>query len=403
MNLVQSGSTAILCVMHDPIPAAFSLTITGVFDAEGVAWLQRLPALVAEYERRWSLTVLPPFDLSYSYVAPAIRPDGTAVVLKLGVPNPELTTEIAAMRLYDGHGATRLLDADPERGFLLLERLIPGTPLVEVEDDEAATAIAAEVMRKLWRPVPAEHPFPDVRRWAQELYTLRERFDGATGPLPPRLVDMAVRLHDELSASSAAPVVLHADLHHWNILAAERQPRLALDPKGVIGEPAYETGALLRNPIPDIAAMPDAPPVLGRRIDQLAEMLGFARQRLIGWGIAQAVLSACWTSRIACSAGRGGLGWRMSWPTCRERLDRGATRRLIFFLGAHERLPQSSLSGRTGLLDHFQAAYARCAGDDAARQYRALGEAHVSAELVFSRRPGRTRREPGAGRAARGL
>ena len=91
--------------------------------------------------------------------------DGTEVVLKLGVPNPELTTEIAALRLYDGYGAARLLDADVEAGFLLLERLRPGTPLVEVADDAQATAIAAGVMRKLWRPVPPEHPFPDVRRW----------------------------------------------------------------------------------------------------------------------------------------------------------------------------------------------------------------------------------------------
>jgi streptomycin 6-kinase len=280
--------------MTQLVSAAFARTIAEVFDAAGAAWLQRLPALIAECERRWSLTILPPFELSYNYVAPARRADGTEVVLKLGVPNPELTTEIAALRLYDGYGAARLLDADAEAGFLLLERLRPGTPLVEVADDAQATAIAAGVMRKLWRPVPPEHPFPDVRRWARSLYTLRERYDGTTGPLPPRLVDQAVRLYDELIASSSAPVLLHADLHHWNILAAEREPWLALDPKGVVGEPAYEVGALLRNPIPDIATFPDAPRILGRRIDQLAELLGFDRQRLIGWGIAQVVLSATW-------------------------------------------------------------------------------------------------------------
>lgn len=277
-----------------PVSDQFTRTITEVFGAQGVAWLQALPALVAECERRWSVTVLPPYDRSYNYVAPACRADGSAVVLKLGVPNPELTTEIAAMRLYDGIGAARLLDADAERGFLLLERLWPGTPLAEMEDDAAATAIAAEVMRQLWRPVPAEHPFPHVRQWARSLYTLRERFAGTTGPLPERWVDMAVRLYDELLASAAAPVVLHADLHHWNILAAERAPWLALDPKGVIGEPAYEVGAWLRNPIPRIAQRPDAARVLARRVDQFADLLGFDRQRVIGWGIAQVVLSACW-------------------------------------------------------------------------------------------------------------
>lgn len=294
-DLLPHRAAGILSGMITPvISSRFTRTIHEVFGPEGADWLARLPALLAECEARWSLQVQPPFDLSYNYVAPARRRDGAEVVLKLGVPNPELTTEIAAMRLYDGRGAARLLDADAERGFLLMERLKPGTPLVEVADDAAATAIAAAVMRQLWRPVPAEHPFPDVRRWARALYTLRDQYGGTTGPLPAYLVDQAVRLYDELSASSAAPVVLHADLHHWNILAAERAPWLALDPKGVVGEPAYEVGALLRNPIHDIAAWPNARQVLARRIDQLAETLGFDRQRLIGWGIAQVVLSACW-------------------------------------------------------------------------------------------------------------
>jgi streptomycin 6-kinase len=248
-------------------------------------------------------------------VAPARRTGGEEIVLKLGVPNPELTNEIAALQLYDGTGAAQLLDADAEAGVLLMERLTPGAPLADVVDDEVATEIAAGVMRRLWRRVPAEHSFPDVRRWAQALYGLRERFGGVTGPLPPRLVDHAVHLHDELIASSAAPTVLHADLHHWNILTAERQPWLALDPKGVIGEPAYETGALLRNPMPGIARRPDARHILDRRVDLLAERLGFDRQRLIGWGFAQAVLSAAWDIDESL------FGWE-GWITVAEVLAR---------------------------------------------------------------------------------
>ena len=77
----------------------------------------------------------------------------------------------------------------------------------------------------------------------------------------------------------APPVVLHGDLHHFNILAAERQPWLAIDPKGVVGEPVYETGALLRNPWPDLLSLPDPGRILARRVDQLAEELGFDRAR----------------------------------------------------------------------------------------------------------------------------
>jgi streptomycin 6-kinase len=87
-------------------------------------------------------------------------------------------------------------------------------------------------------------------------------------------------------------VLLHGDLHHFNILAAERQPWLAIDPKGVVGEPAYEIGALLRNPTDEVVFDPQ---VQARRIDLLTAELGLDRQRVIGWGIAQAVLSGWWS------------------------------------------------------------------------------------------------------------
>jgi streptomycin 6-kinase len=121
---------------------------------------------------------------------------------------------------------------------------------------------------------------------------LRAEFGGGVGPFPPRLVEQAERLFAELLGSMETPVLLHGDLHHWNILAADRRPWLAIDPKGVVGEPAYEVGALLRNKL-DVA--PNISRLTMRRIDQLAEALGFDRQRLVGWCLAQAVLSAWWS------------------------------------------------------------------------------------------------------------
>jgi streptomycin 6-kinase len=277
------------------LPAAFSRRITGVFGDAGSAWLDGLPAHLSECADRWRLTIAPPFPLSYNYVAPALRADGTHIILKLGVPNAELASEIAALRHYGGRGAVRLLDADPGRGVLLLERIEPGTTLIELDDDEAATAIAAEVMRDLRRPPPSDHAFRTVADWAAGLSRLRDHFDGGTGPLPRRIVEIAEGMFGELLASMSAPVLLHGDLHHENILRAERRPWLAIDPKGVVGEPAYEVGAFLRNPMPQLLARPDLRPTLARRVDQLAEHLNFDRRRLLGWGIAQAVLSAWWS------------------------------------------------------------------------------------------------------------
>jgi streptomycin 6-kinase len=272
-----------------------------LYGERGQAWLEAFPSLLETCARRWSLTLFPPFDLTYNYVAPAQRDDDSEVVLKLGVPNPELDSEIEALRIYDGRGIARLLDSDKELGALLLERLRPGTMLVTVEDDEAATEIAAVVMQKLWRPLPNDHNFPTVEKWARGMERLRRTFDGGSGPIPEELVAMAEALFKELLPSSAPPVLLHGDLHHYNILAAQREPWLALDPKGVAGEPAYEPGALLRNPMPKIGQMLELSNLLLRRIDQLSEILQLDKQRLTGWGMAQAVLSAWWSYEESAS------------------------------------------------------------------------------------------------------
>jgi streptomycin 6-kinase len=270
-------------------------TILSVFGERGQAWLDALPSLVATCANRWSLQVGSPFpNLSYNVVAPAERADGTPVILKLGVPGRELGTEIAALRHFAGVGSCRLLAADESAGALLLERLKPGRLLLTVEDDEVATRIAAEVMSRLWRPAPATHPFPTVADWGEGFARLRRRFAGGTGPLPEPIVARAERLFAELLASSAPAVVLHGDLHHWNVLAAERAPWLAIDPKGVVGEPAYEVGAWLRNPLPGLLDRPAPGRVLARRLDLLAEALGQDRERLRDWGFAQAILSAWW-------------------------------------------------------------------------------------------------------------
>jgi streptomycin 6-kinase len=298
----------------DQLPDGFARTMVELHGAAGVEWLDRLPSLIADCAARWSLTVQPPFEpLSYNYVAPVIRTDGTHAVLKLGVPNDELLTEIKALRLFDGRGIVRLWEADAERGVLLLERLRPGLPLSSLSDDERATSAAAGVMRRLWRPAPPVHPFPTVGDWASGLDKMRECFDGS-GPFPRRLVETAGGLFADLIGSMAEPMLLHGDLHHQNVLSAERQPWLALDPKGVVGEPAYEVGALLRNPMPQILEEPKPGRLLDRRVDQLAVELGFDRERLVGWALAQAVLAAWWSYEDH------GHGWE-PWIACAEILE----------------------------------------------------------------------------------
>jgi streptomycin 6-kinase len=287
--------------------------MVNVFGDAGRDWLDRLPSIVDEYAHRWQLSIEPPLALSYNYVAPATRADGTPVIFKCGVvaDNSSIRAEIAALKHWNGDGAALVLENDAPNGVLLLERLVPAEPIVEI-DDEMSTRIAAGLMRRLWKPPPAQHAFPTLAEWGMAFGELRERHDGATGPLPAGLIGRGETLYGELVATQADPILLHGDLHHFNILSAQREPWLMIDPHGVIGEPAFEVGPWLRNTIgsPDgphrhlyVLHRPDAREVLGRRLGDLSKLLEIDRERLRSWAIAFCTLSACWREEGSDTSG----------------------------------------------------------------------------------------------------
>ncbi len=282
--------------MQTELTGAFSRRIAGAFGQAGQNWLQSLPSILDDLSSDWSITLKPVFqEMSYSYVAPVVRTDGSEAVLKVAVPNRELQAEIGALRMFNGQGAVRLIDSNPEMGALLLERAKPGRPLLELTDDELATTIAGQVMLQLWGSNVQEGIFPSVEDWSSGLHQLRGQFDGGTGPFPKHLVATAEAIFRDLIQSMDETTLLHGDLHHWNILSAGRESWLAIDPKGVIGEPAYEIGAWLRNPFPSIVKQPHPEKTIVRRIDQFAEELRLDRKRILGWALAQSVLAAWWS------------------------------------------------------------------------------------------------------------
>ncbi len=275
------------------VPQDFRIRISSVYGEKGTQWLDDIPDIIAHCEDRWLLQVGRPFlNLSYNFVAPGILEHGREIVLKLGVPNPELDSEIEALRLYDGQGAVQLLESDKGLGALVMDRLRPGRLLSSMTDDDDATMIAADVMQRLWRPLATDNPFATVAQLAGGLGRLRQRFNGGTGPLPAKLVSKAEALFADLLITSPPPVLLHGDLHHENILL-NGEDWLAIDPKGLSGNPVYETAALLVNPIPDFLSMPQ-PQTLTRRVDLLSDYLGFERQRILAWGFAFSMLAAWW-------------------------------------------------------------------------------------------------------------
>jgi streptomycin 6-kinase len=257
------------------------------------AWLRALPERLAQLAARWSLTLGPHFPgIAYNYVAPVTRADGTRAVLKLSRYVDETRNEIAALCLWDGDGAARLLEADPAIGTLLLERLEPGTMLTEVaeRDDDAATVIAAGLLRRLWRPLPERHGLRPLESWCAAYDRNRQALSHGADGFPAALFRRADALRRDLFASSGAPTVLHGDMHHFNVLRAHRTGWLAIDPKGLAGDPCFDVCQFLRNPI-------DAPPplsVVRRRLDIFCAELGLDRARTKDWCFVHAVLNACW-------------------------------------------------------------------------------------------------------------
>lgn len=287
------------------LPADFISTVTNTFGEDGESLIANLPALIEEAASRWGLTNVQPVDnLSYNFVAFAdsdlfegegirVR-ENNKVVLKIGVPRDELTSEIAALRLFNGEGACRLIDADEERGFLLLERLNPGVMLSTMDDDARATHIGAEVMQKIWRPPPRNEVFIKLSDWFDGLNGLREMYNGGTGPLNERLVERVESSVRDFFLENQTPVLMHGDFHHFNVLSSERG-WLVIDPKGVVGPAGYEVGPFLINPWGELSNEINKRQMMIRRIDILNERLGFERERIREWGLAHAVISAWWS------------------------------------------------------------------------------------------------------------
>jgi streptomycin 6-kinase len=290
----------------DDLDGAFRARMISVFHDDGAAWLERLPSLLDAFAARWRIEVGATFaPLSYAYVAAATRADGQPCVLKASVPRDDLRFEIEAMRHYGGRGAVRLLESDVDAGVMLLERAEPGTPLISLDDDAEATWIAAGVMRALWRPPVDASALPTLADWPWRAFEdMRARHEGGSGELPKALFERAESLWADLLSTQAPAVVLHGDLHHWNIVRAQRAAWLAIDPHGVVGEPAFEVAPYMRNPVADpgnpyetrlLARQPDVRAVLARRLDIFTDALGIDRHRLRDWSIAYAVVSACWS------------------------------------------------------------------------------------------------------------
>lgn len=268
----------------------FEKNILNLYAPQGQQWLDSLPSLVVQLAKKWELSdlqVLP--HLSFNYVVGCMQ-GGQPAVLKIGFSKPELQYEIQALRLFAGDGCVKLLDADSEHGAFLLQRAIPGTSLQLLfpEQDRRVATIASEIIKRLQSIKTHKlEGLPHIKDW---LTTLDKEWN-----VPQHHLEKAKALKNELLSTTIKNVLLHGDLHGGNILSCGNNKWVAIDPKGVIGDPIYEVGASIRNQIPEKGRPNEIKQIIQDRITVFSESLRFDRQRILNWAFVQVVLGACWS------------------------------------------------------------------------------------------------------------
>jgi len=226
-------------------------------------------------------------------VVPVVTASGERAVVKFGLPHPESADEHLALRAWAGDGAVRLLRADPRRGVLLLERADGGRDLSSVPVVEACAVIAG-LYSRLHRPaLPQLVRLSDqAARWARELPALRE-----SRVVPRRFVDQAIGLADGFSMDRATDsALIHTDLHYFNVLAAAREPWLAIDPKPMAGDPAYEIAPLLWNRWTEAVATGDVRNAVRERMFTVVDAAGLDEDRVRGWVVVRELVNVLWAT-----------------------------------------------------------------------------------------------------------
>lgn len=277
------------------LPEAFRDKVERVFGDQGREWLGRLPEALDSCTRRWHLLDCRlARGLSLNLVCAARSPDHGEVVLKIGVPDAELFTEMKALALYGGRHICACLDRDEALGAMLLARIVPGDQLTALRDHHERLAAAASLITALPIRAPAgSHGFPSFSDWVSRAFR-RARAENRVDKRMLALIDTADVWFAELAALERPQMLLHGDLHHWNMLRDAQGQWKAIDPKGVIGAPFMEAARFMQNEL-SLAPPSDQMGRLEEMTGLFSRRLGEARRTVARFAFVEKVLSTCWS------------------------------------------------------------------------------------------------------------
>jgi streptomycin 6-kinase len=285
------------------IPATFTRATIDREGEPGAAWLAELPAIVDDLLARWKCE--PDGEVMHGEVGlivPVRRTDGPAV-LKVSYPHPGNAHEPDAFATWAGRGAVMLYERDDEQFAMLLERAGPSR-LADLRDGEEIAEAAGRLSCRLSVPGPAGLPRLQAQAdgWEEQIRTGALDFPQV---LPSSVVDAALAIVDELGRNQPE-LVVHGDLHPRNILRGEREDWLAIDPKGLVGDPAYDGSMFFRARVRVLMETDDPVKRLQRELEVFAEAAGVDAERVRRWARLQLVFAVYWGRRRGFGFARGG-------------------------------------------------------------------------------------------------
>lgn len=271
----------------------FEKNIISIYGVKGKEWLKQLPEIISQIASKYQLkNLIPASNMNFNYVTFGYQ-NSKQIALKLSLDNALLLNEIDYLKSTQQHGAITLLYYN--KNMMIMEQAQPGITLKEMfpNNDKDATIICCSLIKKLHTAkIRKNHNFKSIK----ELLKVLDK----DLTIPKDILLKARSLRDNLLITTTQEVLLHGDLHHENILKHNNE-WIAIDPKGFIGDPAFDIAGYLYNPIPKLPEHNNAQKIIKDRIKLCSELLSIPEQKIYNWMYVKVVLCWAWTLEGPCN------------------------------------------------------------------------------------------------------
>ncbi len=274
------------------LPEKYGKSIISMFGIIGEEWLLDVNNIVNKYVDKFNLTNISIHEnLSINLILYAKCEEFGDVVLKMGPPifDELIIREVVALEAFNGNGACKCFYNNIEDGVRILERLVLGEELHNIEDREERIKEFCSVALKLNVKMTEHKQLPTYReilnRTISQFNEQPEKYQSLG-----EYINLANELYKEIENCNLPKYLLHADLQHSNILTSGNS-RKAIDPHGFLGEKVLETARFMEE---EIIKQESTKKNILEVLDFMSKYFGEDRDLLCKVLFIDYVLSTCW-------------------------------------------------------------------------------------------------------------